>query len=98
MGQAGGDGGRSGRGRGSAQRAAGLWRRADQPPDRSDKNWWEKAGGFGWRGVVGPCGPRRVRGEPLVPGPGSSVNIHTSVSPREGRAGWGIYWTQGPGL
>lgn len=35
------------------------WRRADQPPDGSDKNWWEKAGGLGWRGVLGPCGPRR---------------------------------------
>lgn len=74
------------------------WRRADQPPDGSDKNWREKAGGLGWRGVVGPCGPRRARGEPLVPGSGSSVNIHTGVGPREGRAGWGIYWTQGPGL
>ena len=93
MGQAGGDGGRSGRGRGSGERAAGLWSRADWPPDRLDR----KLMGEGW-GVVGPHGPRRVRGEPLVPGSGSSVNVHTGVGPREGWAGWSVYWTQGPGL
>ena len=45
MGQAGGDGGRSGQGRGSGQRAAGLWSRADWPPDRLDR----KLVGEGWR-------------------------------------------------
>ena len=64
----------------SGQRAAGLWSRADQPPDCLDRKLVVE----GWRGVVGPRSPRRVRDEPLVPDSGSSVNIHIGVSPGGG--------------